>query len=319
MKQYFSVIIPLYNKRPYLERALKSVFSQTYQQFEIIIVNDGSDDGGELVADSYQSHENITLINQKNSGVSIARNTGIKAAKYDFVCLLDADDAWMPEFLQEIADLIKDFPEHHIFSLRHEIIDRDGQLIYPKVKLNKSFRGVINNFTQLYSKSNGIINASSVCLRKSYYLELGGFPAEQNQGEDIYLWILYGLNTNVVFNNIVGSCYYRNTNNRSIDRFETTQLPYHFIYFYNILESGDFIINYGQNKKNQLCHYLRKQALAHIGQLIVLDKQELAMAHARLLYNLNKSTGRLCYFAALLPSQAFDGLKLIRKIKRLNP
>lgn len=317
-QQHFSIVIPLYNKKHYIERALKSVLSQTYQQFEIIVVNDGSDDEGELVAESYKSN-NITVINQKNSGVSIARNTGILAAEYDFVCLLDADDEWMPNFLEEIATLINDFPHGHIFSLRHEIIDSDGQMIYPKVRLAKDFRGVIKNFTQLFAKSNGLINASTVCLRKNYYFQLGGFPSGQNHGEDIYLWLLYDLTTDLVFSNQIGSRYYRNTSNRSIDRFTVEELPYHFIYFYKLMKRLDFVPAHGQGKKNELNHYLRKQAFAHIAQLVFLEKRDLATAHVALLSDLNKLTGWLCYFVVLLPNQVIKSLKVIRIIKRLNP
>jgi len=314
---YFSVIIPLHNKKPYIERTLQSVLAQTYKHFEIIIVNDGSNDGGELIAARYKNN-NIHIIHQLNSGVSAARNNGMLAARHDFVCLLDADDTWMPEFLQEIVNLIHDFPDHHIFSLRHQIIDSDGQLIYPKVQLNKSYRGAIDNFTQLFAKSNGLINASSVCLRKSYCLGLGGFPAGYNQGEDIYLWIRYGLNTRLVFYNKVGSCYFRNSSNRSINRFTAHSLPYHFTYFYTALNHKDFSTNYSKTKVKHLTHYLRKQASAHIAQLIILDKRELAMAHVQLLYDLNKATGRLCYLITLLPCQALRGLKFIRKIRRLH-
>ena len=316
-QQYFSVVIPLYNKKRYIDRTLQSVLSQTYQNFEIIVVNDGSDDGGEALVAAYKS-KNIRLINQKNNGVSAARNNGIREAKYDFVCLLDSDDAWMPEFLQEIANLISDFPEHHIFSLRHEIVDSDGQMIYPKVQLHKNYRGVISDFTRLFAKSSGLINASSVCLRKSYCTELGGFPDGQDQGEDIYLWILYSLNTHFVFYNKVGSCYFRNSINRSTDRFTMEGLPYHFSYFYGLLNRKDFSSKYGQKKESELRHYLRKQASAHIAQLVVLGKPEIAAAHRRQLYDLNRSTGSLCYLIALLPSQALECFKFIRKTRRLS-
>lgn len=312
---FFSIVIPLFNKQQYIERTLKSVLSQTYQNFEIIIVNDGSSDGGNLIAESYTS-DTVTVINQKNCGVSSARNRGIKAAKYDFICLIDADDAWVPNFLQEIANLIHDFPNHHIFSLRHEIIDDDGSLIYPKVKLPADFRGVIKNFTRRFTKSNGLINASSVCLRKQFFLELGGFPEGQNQGEDIYLWLLYDLNTDIVFYNWVGSCYFRNTNNRSTDRLTPEGLPFHFVYFYKLMKHSNFVPKYGCQKKKELGHYLRKQALAQTAQLIVLQKRPLALAHTKLLYSMNKPTGMLCYLVTLIPTWSLGNLKIVRNLKR---
>lgn len=314
-QQYFSVIIPLFNKKDYIKRTIDSVLSQTYQHFEIIIINDGSSDGGDIVAKTY-SDKRIKVIGQENNGVSAARNKGISASKYEFVCLLDADDEWRPLFLEEMAKLLNDYPDHHIFSLRHEIVDDLGELIYPKVKLKKGYRGVVKNFTQLYSRSNGLINASSVCLRKQYFLQLGGFPASQNQGEDIYLWLTFDLNTDLVFYDAIGSRYYRNASNRSIDRLTLTTLPFHFSHFYKKLGNKSFLSAYGNTKKIYLNKYLRRQALFHIAKLTSLNKKEVAASHTNLLYSLNKSTGVLCYLITLIPSPILNTTKVIRDMRR---
>ena len=109
MEISFSVIIPLYNKAPYIERAVKSVLSQDYPHFEIIVVNDGSSDGGEKIVTKLED-ERLKLVSQKNAGVSAARNKGALEAKSEYLAFLDGDDTWEPNFLSELVKLIADFP-----------------------------------------------------------------------------------------------------------------------------------------------------------------------------------------------------------------
>lgn len=99
----FSVIIPVYNSEKTIEKSLKSVFDQTIQDFEIIVVNDGSTDHSLDVLNKYKScHSNMTIINQKNAGPGAARNKGIKNAKGEYIAFLDADDYWSEDFLEVV-------------------------------------------------------------------------------------------------------------------------------------------------------------------------------------------------------------------------
>ena len=109
----FSVIIPLYNKGPYLSKALASVIAQTFRDFELIVVDDGSTDDSFKVAqfvlkDAEVKHQ---LIRQVNAGVSTARNNGVMAASGDYICFLDADDWWGPSFLERMDWLILEYPD----------------------------------------------------------------------------------------------------------------------------------------------------------------------------------------------------------------
>lgn len=106
-----SVVIPLYNKAHTIVDTLNSVFSQTYQDFEIIIVDDGSTDNGVEVINEHFKDKRLRIIKQLNGGVSIARNTGIKAAKGRWIAFLDADDEWMPEYLEITQRTSKAYPE----------------------------------------------------------------------------------------------------------------------------------------------------------------------------------------------------------------
>ena len=89
----FSIVIPLYNKAEYVPKTLASVLNQTYSDFELIIVDDGSTDDSLEVINSFVDNR-IKIVKQKNGGVSAARNRGIIEAKYELIALLDADDWW---------------------------------------------------------------------------------------------------------------------------------------------------------------------------------------------------------------------------------
>jgi glycosyltransferase involved in cell wall biosynthesis len=108
---FVSVIIPAYNVAPYIKEALDSVFAQTYRSFEAIVVNDGSPDTAALeeVLAPYRSR--IVYLQQENRGLAGARNTGLRAATGDLVALLDADDVWTPDYLQEQVGFLQQHPE----------------------------------------------------------------------------------------------------------------------------------------------------------------------------------------------------------------
>ena len=91
-----SVIIPLFNKGFIISETLESVLVQTFTDFEIVIVNDGSTDGCVQKIKDYTSDTRIRIINQKNQGVSVARNIGVYHAKYEYIAFLDGDDEWLP-------------------------------------------------------------------------------------------------------------------------------------------------------------------------------------------------------------------------------
>jgi len=104
-----SVVIPLYNKAPYIARALASVITQTCQDFEVIVIDDGSTDGGAEIVRRLDDTR-IRVIRQENRGVSAARNRGIESARTDFIAFLDADDEWTPTHLEALLRLRDRYP-----------------------------------------------------------------------------------------------------------------------------------------------------------------------------------------------------------------
>ena len=117
---FFTVIIPLYNKEKYIENAIKSILSQTFTDFNLLIINDCSTDASTTIASKYESDKVQIFNHEKNAGLSASRNTGIKNANSNYITFLDADDLWQPTFLESIFQLIQNFPEARIFGTNYE-------------------------------------------------------------------------------------------------------------------------------------------------------------------------------------------------------
>ena len=180
-----SVIIPLYNKAPYIKRALDSVFAQTVQDFEVIVVNDGSKDGGEKIVEEY-GDSRIRLINQENQGVSAARNHGVDAARAELVAFLDADDEWLPEFLETILRLREKWPDAGMYySNSWRLID--GVRVSNDVNTGKE-EGIIKNYFRDCALHGHCIDTICVAVQRNVFLSLGGFDSSFVFFEDYDLW-----------------------------------------------------------------------------------------------------------------------------------
>lgn len=121
-----SVVIPLYNKETVIAHTLKTVINQQFKDFEVVIVNDGSTDDGVSVIKNGFDDSRIRIINQENQGVAVARDRGVREAKYQYIAFLDADDEWHPEYLKIMAETISMYPGAGLFSSAGLIIDSNG-------------------------------------------------------------------------------------------------------------------------------------------------------------------------------------------------
>lgn len=253
----FSVVIPLYNKSYSIEKCINSVLSQTHTDYEIIIVNDGSKDNSlSIVKSSFKGEIDdgtIIVINQKNQGVSVARNIGVEASNFDYICFLDADDEWKPDFLQNIKRLINEYPSACLYCLQHET-KLDNQLPVRNTSFYKDgFIGYVDNFFKA-SLFGSIANSSKVCIRKHSLLEVGGFPENQKSGEDLFVWIELQKLSRVAFFNKV-SVVIHTTEDLS-RKGRDLSIPYPLIHY-----------SMPENRRNLgfwLKLYLRKVYLAHI-------------------------------------------------------
>ncbi len=184
-----SVIIPLYNKADTIARALNSVLSQTYKDYEIILVDDGSKDNGASIVEK-MSVPGLRIIRQENAGVAAARNRGIKEAKGEFVAFLDADDEWKPDFLGTQMALVEQYTDCDVFVTNYEHITEEG-IITPTIirKLPfKSENGILSNYFEVASCSHPPICSISIMVRKVSMESISGFPVGIKSGEDLLTW-----------------------------------------------------------------------------------------------------------------------------------
>lgn len=193
---FFSVVIPLYNKEKFIDNTLKSVLSQTFTDFEIIIVNDGSTDHSEQKVLQFQDSR-IRYYSKKNEGVAIARNFGIKKSNADFICFLDADDFWHPDFLKVMHAYIHQIPAQKVFACAIEI--ETAKTIFPaQYAIKKSADFEIVNYFEASTKES-VIWTSGAVLHKSVFEKSGVFDPKVKMAEDTDLWIRIGLHYPVVF------------------------------------------------------------------------------------------------------------------------
>ena len=179
-----SVIIPLYNGEKYVLRSVQSVLRQTYTDFEIIVVDDGSSDqGAERVAEL--KHPQIRVVRQPNQGVSAARNAGIRAARYDLVAFLDADDEWLPSHLEEINKLSTAFPQCGVFGTAYYIQRGNEPRTLPHIYKCPQQACVLTNYFEVASGADFPMQTSAYAVRKEAMLAIGGYPVGIPSGEDI--------------------------------------------------------------------------------------------------------------------------------------
>ena len=201
---FFSIIIPTYNRAHLLKIAVDSVLAQTFTDYELIIVDDGSRDNTRQVLDEYLKGEGcrvsgvddnerdtryarrdtvIKHIYQENSGPAAARNRGIKKARGKFICFLDSDDRFRRQKLEITYDYIKKYPQYKIFHTE-EIWYRNGKILSQKAYHKKPDGYVFNNSLKICS-----ISISTAAIKKEIFDRVGLFDENMPVCEDYDLWL----------------------------------------------------------------------------------------------------------------------------------
>jgi len=186
-----SIIIPLYNKEEYIVRALESVLSQSYADYEIIVVDDGSSDRGRFALEPYTSK--ITYIWQENAGPGAARNRGVRESSGRYIAFLDADDYWLADFLRSSVAFLDCHPSVGVVSTAYFQRDASGCLVTSPGK-RKPAEGPIEDFFRVYAESP-FCCTGSVLLRKQAFVSIEGFREDLRTGEDVELWCCLGATT----------------------------------------------------------------------------------------------------------------------------
>ena len=180
-----SVVIPTYNRQNLVVEAVESVLAQTFKDFEIIVVDDGSTDDTSSRMQPYL--DRLTYNLQKNKGVAAARNTGIGLAQGEFVCFLDSDDLWEPFKLETQVRFADTHPEYALISTEIQGFDVDRKAVG---QYKSAMYEIRNGFVLEQLLIGNWIQTSTVMLRRKCLDEVGGFDEDIGQyGEDWLLWM----------------------------------------------------------------------------------------------------------------------------------
>ncbi|MBN8567157.1 MAG: glycosyltransferase family 2 protein [Flavobacteriales bacterium] len=211
-----SIIIPLYNKEKAIEKTLKSVFHQSFTDYEVLVINDGSTDKSEEKVKRF-SDERLRLISTENRGVSQARNLGISESKGKLIAFLDADDYWFPNHLESLFQLYQNFPEAGLLATNYQFYYSYKKIIQPVFDdiPTENWNGIVTDFFHSSMKFR-IAWTSAVAVPKKVLDDIGNFDENitLGAGEDTDLWIRIALKYSVAFDNEVSAIYQMESENR---------------------------------------------------------------------------------------------------------
>lgn len=212
----FSVVIPLYNKEKEISNTLNSVLAQSFQDFEVIIIDDGSTDNS-LKKVKQVKDNRFNIYEKHNEGVAKTRNMGIDLASGKYVAFLDADDYWEPNHLEVINDLIKDFPSYSWFATSYfkQYSNRVKVKMCSPIFETTFERGPISDYFK-YSIVDPLAWTSAVTFEKQFLTNLGKFDTKitHGAGEDTDLWIRAALKSPLVFSTSLTAYHVMHADNR---------------------------------------------------------------------------------------------------------
>ncbi len=176
-----SVVIPAYNAEQFIREALDSVLAQTYRDFEVLVVDDGSTDSTREIVASYG--EPVRCIEQANAGPSAARNRGVREARGELIAFLDADDLWMPEKLAEQAPLFDAEGRVGLVYCQAERIGADGRILTTPDRPKPEGKVFEDFLRRNHCPTSGAV------VRRECFAQCGGFREDMSQAEDWHLWL----------------------------------------------------------------------------------------------------------------------------------
>jgi len=261
-----SVIIPLYNKEKSIKQTITSVLNQSFKDFELIIVNDGSTDNSLEIVNSIQD-ERILILNKLNGGVSSARNEGIKAAKNEYIALLDGDDIWHIDHLKIIFDSFQSLDNDDIGGIGTSFYKSNSRS-FDESKYRPEVPYKVKDYFQFMSSPKARFNSSTLVVKKSKVMETGLFDINLKYGEDVEFWYKLFSKYNLIYINSITAIYFIAAENRS----EHYVMP---------LEKRFHIFNYKDKSSTEkryldklvaliLLNYFKQNAFKEVG--IILKK-----------------------------------------------
>ena len=204
----FSIVMPYYKNEHIVHRSVESVLAQTYSDYELIIVDDGSHDHLDDVIAKYNDPR-ITVIHQENQGVAVARNVAIKNCSGEWICFLDSDDEWFPMHLSHLYELQCKYKDELYFVTGHKKLGNTIKVSSDLLNEVDSCDFVSDNLLRLVFLYGEVIHTNSICLHRSLIEKYGCFVEGVSIGEDTDLWYRLSLFTSVVFSKTVTTLYHR--------------------------------------------------------------------------------------------------------------
>lgn len=186
----FSVVIPAYNAEKVIARSIQSVLQQTYKDFELIIIDDGSKDGTKDAVAGFHNAD-MKYIYQDNAGVSAARNRGIQESSHAYVCFLDADDEWTENHLEELVSLIEKYDHCGMYVTGYDLRLNNGETIHKSQQILKRIPEEIfasNDGFDILIRNGYFLNTNTVCIKREVFDKVGLFVEGVKNGEDDDMW-----------------------------------------------------------------------------------------------------------------------------------
>lgn len=228
MKPLISIVIPLYNKEGCILKTIQSAINQTCTDYELIVVNDGSTDSGAKIVEDYPDTR-IRLINKENGGVCSARNRGIQEAKGEYIAMLDADDLWDIQYLEEQVRMIHDFPDAAMWSINYAET-RNGKIVRRvPTGLPDGYRGYVEHYFEMPERVSDLFHPSSTIVRREVYDKVGMFDERIKYAEDSDMWFRINAVYKTAFYDRYMVSYQLDAENRAMTRRRDLRyfLPYY--------------------------------------------------------------------------------------------
>lgn len=206
-----SVVIPVYNKELSISKTIHSVLNQTFTDYEIVVVNDGSTDNTLKSITAIQDSR-IRIINKENGGVSSARNLGIEKAQYEWIALLDGDDLWEKCHLENINNVITSFQNVKVICTGFSLANSNGTILKKYNVVNDGF----GNYFDYSLKYGFITHSSAIAFKKELYDVNTKFRTDLTLGEDTEMWEKLARKTEFYFIKQITSFYINDSENKAI-------------------------------------------------------------------------------------------------------
>ncbi len=291
-----SVIIPLYNKARYIERTIQSVLQQSHQDFEIIVVDDESSDGGDKIVEQMAvDHPAIQLIRRPNGGQSAARNSGIKAVQGDLIAFLDADDQWRNGYLESLAEMRHRFPEAGVLATGYRVVYSENFYVDVSIATNdgENCQVLLDDYFRR-AASYSFVWVSAMAIPGHLFKELGLFLEGEHIGGDTEMIGRIALNYPVAYDRRLLAIYRADAQGRQNPRRDRQLQEPPFVRTYaHAAQEGDL----SQDARDYGRDYIQRLWLNYINLVIsVRNRSELKRVLEQEINNAGPYSHRLKFY-----------------------